>query len=377
MKIISRALIIIVVGLSVFSLFNCSKEQQAVKAEDVEVLKSEQLVSIDSSSLSEDTDVFFSDFVRDPDGSVYFLDGDSVKVYHFNRSRQLLRSFLKKGEGPGEFLGYPKLQLTGDRLWVLGRRKIGKFRKTGEFEEEYKQKSYFSAIHIVDEIHFLGTKERFPEDKNGKSMTVKMLGLFAFQDEVLKSTFLETKSNGRFFIPAGKRNISVIPDAGVVKDLKFGFNSLKNELAFADTNFYKIYIQNLTGGKRREFTLKTEKVPVSKEFKERIIKTFGKIPDNLKKRIFEGLPDYFCAMKKLRVLQNNMILVESLVSDGKSVFDLFDENGNFKKRFKIDPGFKFHTLKFFENRVGMIEDREDSSVYHEFKIITAHEPEPL
>ena len=80
------------------------------------------------------------------------------------------------------------------------------------------------------------------DDKNGKSHSVKILGLFAFKDEVLKTTYYETDSNGRFFIPVGKRLMSVIPAEGLVPDLKFGFNHFKDEVVFADTNFYKIYI---------------------------------------------------------------------------------------------------------------------------------------
>ena len=360
--------VVVSVSLGFLFLLNCSKNEQEVNVKSVELLKLESTFSIDSSGLSGNTDVFFSDFSRDPDGSIYLLDGDSVRVYLFNKSGRILGSFLKKGEGPGEFFRYPKLQLIENYLWVKGRRKIGKFWKTGEFIEEYKQKSYFSAIHVVDEIHFLGTKERFPVDRGSKSVTVKILGLFTLENENLTSNYFETESNGRIFIPVGKRRISVFPGDGLVQDLKFGFNPGKEEVVYADTKYYKVYSENLRGNTVSDFSLKTESVSVSKELKDILIKSFGKIQDDLKKKVYAALPGHFCAIKKIRVLHNHSILIESLSTGGKPVFNFFNEKGKLLKRFRIDPGFKFHTLKFFGNRIGMIEDRDESSIYHEFKI---------
>ncbi|MEN8152853.1 MAG: hypothetical protein ABFR75_02425 [Acidobacteriota bacterium] len=367
MNLTFRNLGVFIIVLAGFFLSHCS-DQKGVTPGNVDALELTPVLTIDSASLQDEEGIFFSDFARDPDGSNYLLDGDSVTVYRYDKSGQLLGSFLKKGEGPGEFLGYPRLQLTDDYLWVSGRRKVGKFTKDGVFVEEYKQKSYFSAIRVVDESRFLGTKERFFDDKNGKTESVKILGLFTLQNEKLLFTYLETGSTGRFFVPSGKMRISVIPGGGLVPDLKFGFNPAKGEVVFADTKFHKVFTMNLDGNNRSEFFFQSEKTPVPDEFKEGIIQSFGKVQEDLKKKVFEALPDYFCAIKKIRALPDNMILVESMGQGGKSVFRLFDEQGKLIRSFLIDSGFKFHALKFSGDRVGMLEDKEESSVYHEFTI---------
>ncbi len=359
-------------GFSVFILIVCvlllnqCSSQKKISPGEVELLKLAPVLIIDSVSLQDEGGIFFSDFARDPDGDIYLLDGDSVRVYRFDKSGKLLESCLKKGEGPGEFLGYPRLQLRKDYLWVSGQRKIGKFTKDGVFVEEYKQKSFFSAIHVVDENRFLGTKERFFDDKNGKTESVKILGLFTLQHEKLLFTYLETSSNGRFFVPSGKMRISVIPGGGLVPDLKFGFNPAKDEVVFADTKFHKVFIMKLNGNNQSEFSFKSEKTTVPDEFKQGIIQSFGKVQVDLKKKVFEALPDYYCPIKQIRVLPDNKILIESMGKRGKPVFRVFDEKGKMVRTFRIDPGYKFHSLKFFSNRVGMLEDRDESSVYHEF-----------
>jgi hypothetical protein len=69
------------------------------------------------------SELFFYDHVNDQDGNIYLLDGKSVKIHKFSASGNYIKTFLNKGEGPGEFSIYPRVQVSGSNVFIIGNNK--------------------------------------------------------------------------------------------------------------------------------------------------------------------------------------------------------------------------------------------------------------
>jgi len=96
--------------------------------------------------------------VVDPDGAIYLLDKDEVKILRFSPDGEKIGEFGRKGEGPGE-MGFPgEMIFSNGKLYVkdFHRRGIHIFSKTGHFEKFIKLTKPFSDMVKVSNGWIIG-----------------------------------------------------------------------------------------------------------------------------------------------------------------------------------------------------------------------------
>lgn len=334
---------------------------------EVELLKLEETLNISSDTILDQESVMFADFERDKNGIVYLVDNSNIHVYIFDKSGKFKGQFLRKGNGPGEFIEYPKIQLTENFLWIKGEKKIGKFRKNGEFIKEFRLKNYYDLLMIVDDGNFLGSRDTIDRKRKG-GFGKKLLALFSLETEEIKEKYCETYEAGRYFVKLGKRYAPVYPDAGIVPDIAYTYNLRSETILYSESRSYKVYIKGLDNKLISEFSLDYEPPVITDQDKKKIVESFNKIPENLKKLIYDGIPKKFASIQSIGILSNNNVVVMSLISIDERSFDVFDPEGTFIKRFRIDLGFKPDSLKFLNGILCVVEDNGESYIYHEYKI---------
>ncbi|MCK5057928.1 MAG: hypothetical protein KAT34_14825 [Candidatus Aminicenantes bacterium] len=312
-------------------------------------------------------DLFFYDHVSDQDGNIYLIDGKSVKIHKFNPRGKYIKSFLDKGQGPGEFGNYPRVQFSGNIAFISNsnERKIARYTTDGKFLKEFKFKKYYYSLHMVDNEKFIGTVNKYLDDKRTKF--IKYLGIYTL-DEQNPVKLFEAENAGKFLAYFDNRSIVVIPNPGIYKDVIYTFDSHTKKIYISFNKDYTIYEKNLKG--TTELVIhKDHKNPTLKHSdKVDIVNTFGTMPASLRKAIIDALPDKMCAIESLDVLSNGYILVRSVIGYQKVGFDIFSRRGEYVYLIDLPEGINLEKIKFSNGVLSGIENREDTPVYHMYKI---------
>lgn len=70
----------------------------------------------------------------DQEGNIYVADSGNQRVVKFNPEGKFVKSFGRKGQGPGEFISPGQLAIFGNEIYVYDwRRNIQKFSQNGEY----------------------------------------------------------------------------------------------------------------------------------------------------------------------------------------------------------------------------------------------------
>jgi hypothetical protein len=263
-------------------------------------LKLERSFSIDPKNLgSKEKDVIFNAFVIDNNRNIFLLDGRNVKIYKFNRKKNLEKIFLNKGEGPGEFDHYPKIQVLNNNLYITKNRKICKFSLDGELLEEFKLKHFYRIKEMVDENRFIAIREEFGL---GKSEDFNVyISFINLRNEKILFNAMKSENIGRFFIPNGKRRISVIPNPGVISDFTFSLNRGSGLIYFSRTDQYKIWVKDWANHLKMIISRKHKNTNFTEADYDAIVASFGRWPKNLLKEVRNSLRFCYKRISKCRI----------------------------------------------------------------------------
>ena len=335
-------------------------------------LKLEKFFSIDPNDLkAKGKDVIFNAFVIDNNRNIFLLDGRNVKIYKFNRKKNLEKVFLSKGEGPGEFKIYPKIQILNNNLYVTKNRKICKFSLDGELLEEFKLKHFYRIKEMIDENRFIAIREEFGLGK-GKDFNV-YISLINLRNEEILFNAMKSENLGRFFIPNGKSHISVIPNPGVISDFIFSLNRRTELIYFSRTDQYKIWVKDWANHLKMIISRKHKNTNFTEADYDEIIASFGRWPENLLKEVRNTLPRTAPAIRELRQLPSGFLLAFVIKGFRNVEYDVFDSEGKYIYQVNIDNLKSAVYFKFFNGFIGVIEEKEDRNIYTEYKIISLRE----
>ena len=346
-------------------------KNESADTEKVLELDVKKVLTIDPSYLENGDTILFSNAVKDPQNNLYILDDENKRIYKFNDKGEFLLSFLKRGEGPGEFIDYPDLQFTHGSLWVLGHRKIVRFSPEGKMLNEIKFKNYFYWIRILDESRFLAPAEHFFDKNNGTKFT-KKIAIFSLKNQSLITSLIEHENMGRLFIKVGLHPISVFPSPGNIPDLIACLDQQGKRIFLCKNDEYEIQVKDYKNQLLRTFYRIHQNVAMAAADKLRIVEKFRGIPDNIKKLIQKSLPRTFCAIRKISILPSGHLLVSRVTGYNTEALDLFSQEGEMIGQIKLNFDHKPKVLKFFNGVVGILQELDNKTVYHEF-LIQSHQ----
>jgi len=116
-------------------------------------LEVEETLRIDPAQFEVEDFVVFDNFWKDPVGNVYLMIWKSRNVFQFSSQGDYLGSFIRIGQGPGEFPQYSSLFLDFIRegeIWATGGRKIARFDMGRNLLGEIKLDNWYSPVKYVD-----------------------------------------------------------------------------------------------------------------------------------------------------------------------------------------------------------------------------------
>ncbi len=84
------------------------------------------------------------------DGTWFMINAGECQVLHLDVDWELLNSFGRCGEGPGEFENPRGMVLYGDEVWVFGMARITVYGQDGEFRRSLVPGVQYQAVTLLD-----------------------------------------------------------------------------------------------------------------------------------------------------------------------------------------------------------------------------------
>lgn len=330
-------------------------------------LNPEKFLSLDPAKMEggDIEDLYFDNFERDEEGNVYLIDGTHIAIYKFSPAGKYLVSFLKRGEGPGEVEFLPNVQVIGKDTWVLSAYKFVRYDQHGIFSKEFRFIKFLTSVTIIDENQFVANY--FQKHGESKDLT-KRIGLFSIRDGKNILNYFESEHIGSYFAKFGKRKISINPPVGIIPDIIYAIDLNTGRVYVSLNRDYEITARNLNGDIELIIHREAKNPVLAESDKEDIINSFGSLPENVKKSLIASLPDKQCVIRNIEPLSNGHILVRQIVGYEKDALDVFSKDGKYLYRIKLPKTLNLKNVKFYKGILSGIEEREDTNVYHEYKI---------
>jgi hypothetical protein len=260
---------------------------------------------------------FLNALAVDKAANIYTLDPKDVRIRIFDRNGKLLRSFGRKGQGPGEFSGPGSLRILPDNtleVFDVLHSRLSYFTLDGESLRDVPMatRGYFK----IDAQGFLYLHRRQPE---GNKMVVKLVKLNPELNPVLKIHSFEYPWNPRLINP--------FPETYLFEPLRTG------ETVWMITSEYKINVLNSEGKLTRRIVKDSHPVKVTAADRERYIA--AQPQDPLSRQFNYEFPESYPVANWLVIDDSGRLYLRTYEKDGQGrvYHDIFDQDGRYISRF--------------------------------------------
>lgn len=305
--------------------------------------------------------VCFRGVMKDSIGNYYIVDWHSIKIYKFNTLGEYVKSFLRKGEGPGELANIEGYTIIDNVIYCSNRFKYCCFDTEGNLIKHITLKNQAPGIiEHVDPNRYITYKIIYDEDKvvGNKCILVDIRNgeteLYTKMSPNIGFSVLKLPDKDFLFISETSPRI------------KYRYNPI-NELVYCYYNYdYSISLIDLNGNVYK--IIKKDHSPIKI--------TDDEIDDFVQSYKSQGWPPLFLhtfkknppfrtwpAITNIQMLANSYFAVKRPLSVGQDVLDIFDDQGQF--RYLTKGGwFTF----YFTNGIGKITSKEDGDYFIEYKV---------
>lgn len=284
---------------------------------------------------------------------LFIIEKETVFLYSM-KDFKLVKTFGRKGEGPGEFGYTPTLRVYPEFLVFNSFGKILYFSRNGEFIKEKRSPSTFSFSFEPMGDKFVGFKVKMNQETQ-KSTTV-----ITFFDKDLKAIKeLATRERQLFRQSGGKIEVNGVSD-------HFGFDVWGERIFVADTTkgFY-IEVINSSGDKLYEIKKEYQKMKVSEEYKKDFWKRMEANPTfrTFKDRIKVVFRDYFPAFRNTTIKNGKMYVVCFEKKDKNNLIIVMDLKGKILKKSFLPTNYR---NSIYNDRFYFLVENEDEEIWELF-----------
>lgn len=278
---------------------------------------------------SDDPDKSFaevSNFVVDDEGIIYALDFKDQKIKVFDEAGKFVRSFGKKGQGPGELDMPAAIHLTPDNELIVEdatQRKLVYFTLEGTF---IKQISFADRMALVNLL--MGPQGNFM-GRELKLEGQKMFFVIKKLDPELKSLFSLDQIEFNFPVPGSGSKINLMDMLSL-----YQFDSSGN-IYYSRNIDYEIKVYAPDGKHVKSIQKEYEPQKITEEDIEEILDKIPNVGGFNVKEMFT-FPKTFPPIQFFTLDEDGRIFVrtwEKGKEKGEYVFDVFDPEGRYISRF--------------------------------------------
>ena len=259
------------------------------------------------------------DLAVNDDETLYALDYQTADIKVFDKDGQYIKTFGKRGQGPGEF-SRPFLILISQQnevvIYDIVNRRFSYFTFEGEFIKDASTAKYNFGLCGVDSTgNILG----IIYDRNP---TNPVNALRKFDPDL---NFLMTYVTSPYPDPQVYDPFRPRPQWTVTAD---------DEVVYSFPKTYEIRIFDSMGDEIRKITREYDPVRVTQEMKDLVKKQAERLGDEMRLEI----PEYYPPIRYISVDEKKRIFVHTSDIDeesGESNYDVFDPEGKFITRVRF------------------------------------------
>jgi hypothetical protein len=267
----------------------------------------EEELAIDTEDLPELGISSIDEMDVDAKGNIYFIS--SGQVYEFDRNGDFVQTIGRKGQGPGEFQRANGLRITDSceiSFYDSERVKFLFFKVDGSFKEEKKLTyvTYIQWARYLDNGNSLIIERQNEPEKGIRIFHYAILDANSKKIKDLQPSYsieIPSYKTDRFNLLLF--SYSIINE--IYEDKIFVSSNMKENL--------EIEVYNLQGDLLRKIRKESERVKISKEYKEKELERWKRAPAweeySLKDKYY--FPDCFPSFKAFWVDDEGRILVET------------------------------------------------------------------
>jgi len=258
-----------------------------------------------------------SSFTVDDEGNIYLLDRKENKILVFDKKGKYLRSFGKKGQGPGEISGPVGIRLTPARELLVEdslNQRFAFFSLDGKFLRSISTGKFFGLAGVEFDSQAKMIAQHFVFEKNKVGQEIKKF------DKELNPLF--TIATDYMNIMAGKINpLSMLTIYRVGKN---------DTILISNLDRYEIKVLNSEGKVIKRILKEWEPIKISDEYKKERLAQLPPETAMFKDRI--EVPKVFPPYENFFLDEQGRIFVKTYET-GKMkeehLFDIFDAAGNY------------------------------------------------
>ncbi len=275
-------------------------------------------------------------------GNVYVMDQKFSKISIFNPQGKFIKSFGKRGEGPGEFKHVMDIHLLKDRFILVDMGQILIYSLDGVFEKSFKIRNQTGTnpLFFIDATAYLYT----PSDPRvpGPPDSIEIFDVSKQSKKVL----LDLSPGDEKELPGGGGRMVMIRIGG--GDLQrrtgmvVGYDG--KSVFYGHNDNYRITEIDLSGKKIMDFSVANRPLnQITQAFKEKMVGRMqiriqgGPSADDVKKRIIKSIPDVCTYFWRIQKLANGLILVyaSDIVREDGLHIDIFSSKGEYLYKMDI------------------------------------------
>ena len=294
------------------------------------------------------------------DDLVYLVDSRAMRMVAVDREGKLVYAFLKKGQGPGEFQYFPATQELNGDLWLSEWQKIDRFTMDGTLQGEYRIQDNYIDLTMLDGNRFAASViSNVGEEED--STRIKQAGIWDLKETLLKE-LTSTDKLGMFEFNIGNSYITIIFGGGIMPTMETAADPVRGLVYTCVSDIYRIQVWDLEGNRVRTIERDVPLVTITDEDKDDMagrLRVGGMDEAEVRRRLREQLPEYFCRIADLRVTDGGLLIVERPVGYDKMELDIFGADGTFLATWQSPEGMKLDECVLAKGHLYRIDDEGD------------------
>lgn len=313
----------------------------------------------------------------DSDGNIFILDRRNNQFFVFGPDGKLLRTFARKGEGPGELKMPFSFFLKGDQVIAQEFDSLHFFTRQGVYKKTFKNIKRFDPKEFIDENRFFAIQE--PVNQGEKGDALEIFDMSTGQRTPFAQIVAEKALSATSNLGGNQRMVLNIKDSATTPMVEVAYDG--NDIVYyGKSDKYQVFKSDLKGKVQLSFSIPERKPrPISMEFKKKRIDGIkvngGKIPDDMAKQIIAGMPDVCTQFSRILVDKETGLIyisVTDLERESGRQIDIFSPDGRYLYRASIElkdgdtfvGGYAIHG----DSLVVFIEDEEGENALVKYKI---------
>lgn len=298
---------------------------------------------------------------------IILYDPNEPAAKIFSREGAYLGTFIRIGQGPGEFPSYTgfALDFEGDEIWGVGNMKVARFDRRGQLLGEFKIPDL--PVYFLRPDCYLTGLTVMENNRRVKKLLLKKI------DQNETTAAVELLSGSELGMIRWSDRAGGFSESYGTDDIIWSMNKAEARIAVALKSNYQLRIFDQDGRKVMEIEVPAERVSISNEDKEKLLQAVlgkRKGPEETVKKMLAVYPDQLMMMLKLSYLPGGQLGVFRITAPGRWQLDVFDREGTYLYALLFPDQFleKWSSLDFFESGFWLINRDGDYPVYEEYQI---------